>query len=78
MPRCRGLLEQETSKTSGVVISALTGMAGPAHGLQLALVPQPCSVSAIPLTPLTFRVRDGIVEVDRGALRRKRSPGGPV
>jgi hypothetical protein len=33
---------------------------------------------AIPLTPLTFRLREGIAEASRGAVRRERSPGGPV
>ena len=48
----------------------------PAHGFRLSLSPQPCSVHAIPLITWTCRVRDGIVEVDRNALRRKRPPDG--
>jgi nitrite reductase/ring-hydroxylating ferredoxin subunit len=57
----------------GCEVTAYGLMKCPAHGFQLSLTPQPCSVNAIPLTSLTCRVRDGIVEVDRGALRRKRA-----
>jgi nitrite reductase/ring-hydroxylating ferredoxin subunit len=43
----------------------------PGHGLRLSLGSQPCSVDAIPLTQLAFRVRNGVVEINRSALRRK-------
>ena len=44
----------------------------PGHGLRLSLGSQPCPVNAIPLAQLTFRVRNGVVEIKRSALRRKR------
>lgn len=42
----------------------------PWHGLLLSLDCQPCPVNAVPLAQLAFRVRNGIVAIDRGALRR--------
>jgi len=62
----------------GCEVTARGLMKCPGHSFQLSLTPQPCSVNAIPITSLTFRVRDGIVEVDRSALRRKRASGGPM
>ena len=48
----------------------------PSHGLRLradfSAMPGP---RAIPVTQLTFRLSDGIVEISRGARRRKPSPG---
>lgn len=45
----------------------------PGHGLRYALISQPCSVNPMPLNQLPFRVRDGVIEVDRYALRRRRA-----
>lgn len=41
----------------------------PRHGLKLTLTASPGAAAARPMAPLPFRVRDGVVEVDRGALR---------
>jgi nitrite reductase/ring-hydroxylating ferredoxin subunit len=41
----------------------------PKHGLKLALEELPCRADAMPVAQLPFRVRDGVIEVDRGALR---------
>jgi nitrite reductase/ring-hydroxylating ferredoxin subunit len=49
----------------------------PSHGLRLSLTPPACSAKAIPVTQLAFRLSDGIVEISRGALRRKHPPSGP-
>jgi nitrite reductase/ring-hydroxylating ferredoxin subunit len=49
----------------------------PWHGLQLSLGPPPCPAGAMPVTPLTFRVRNGVIAIDRSALRRlNRAPRG--
>jgi nitrite reductase/ring-hydroxylating ferredoxin subunit len=45
----------------------------PKHGLTLALVDLPCSANAMPVARLPFRVRDGVIEVNRGALKVRRS-----
>jgi nitrite reductase/ring-hydroxylating ferredoxin subunit len=45
----------------------------PGHGLQFSLTPQPCSVNAMPLPQLPFRVRGGAVEINRDCLRKKRA-----
>jgi nitrite reductase/ring-hydroxylating ferredoxin subunit/predicted HicB family RNase H-like nuclease len=47
---------------SGVVIC-------PRHALKLALKKVPCSAQARPIAQLPFRVRDGVIEVDRRNLR---------
>lgn len=56
----------------GGEVSSRGIMECPGHGLRLSLGSQPCPVNAIPITQLTFRVRNGVVEINRGALRRKR------
>jgi nitrite reductase/ring-hydroxylating ferredoxin subunit len=38
----------------------------PRHGRKLALSLVPCSLNAMPVIPLPFRIRDGIVEVKVG------------
>ncbi len=43
----------------------------PWHGLRLSLGSRPCWANARPLTQLKFRVRNGVVAIDRVALRRK-------
>lgn len=43
------------------------------HGLQFSLAPRPCSVNAMVLPQLAFRVRDGVVEISRDCLRKKRA-----
>jgi nitrite reductase/ring-hydroxylating ferredoxin subunit len=43
----------------------------PWHGLRLWLGCQPGPASAVPVTQLAFRVRNGIIAIDRSALRRK-------
>jgi nitrite reductase/ring-hydroxylating ferredoxin subunit len=45
----------------------------PGHGLQFSLTPQPCSVNAMPLPQLSFRVCDGMVEINRDCLWQKRA-----
>lgn len=57
----------------GGEVSSRGIMECPGHGLLLSLGSQPCPVNAVPLTQLTFRVRNGVVEINRSALRRKRS-----
>jgi nitrite reductase/ring-hydroxylating ferredoxin subunit len=42
----------------------------PRHGLKLALDESRCPAGSKPVVRLPFRVRDGVVEVDTGALRR--------
>lgn len=49
----------------------------PGHSLRYSLIPQSCSVSAM-LAQLTFRVRDGVIEVDRKALRQGRTSSAAV
>jgi len=41
----------------------------PRHGLKLALEEFPGRADGMPVAQLPFRVRDGVIEVDRGALR---------
>lgn len=45
----------------------------PGHGLQFSLTPQPCSVNAMLLPQLAFRVRGSVVEINRDCLRKKRA-----
>jgi nitrite reductase/ring-hydroxylating ferredoxin subunit len=44
----------------------------PGHGLRFSLGSQPGSADAIPLAQSSFRVRNGMVEVDWRCLRKKR------
>jgi nitrite reductase/ring-hydroxylating ferredoxin subunit len=41
----------------------------PRHGLKLTLKEWPCPTDVMQLAQLPFRVRDGLIEVDRGGLR---------
>lgn len=45
----------------------------PGHGIQFSLVPQPYSVNAMLLPQLPFRARDGVIEINRHFLRKKRA-----
>jgi nitrite reductase/ring-hydroxylating ferredoxin subunit len=45
----------------------------PGHGLRFSLIPQPCSVNAMLIPQLPFRVRGGMVEINRDLLREKRT-----
>ncbi len=42
----------------------------PKHGLKLALEKSQCPADSIPAAQLPFRVRDGVIEVDTGALKK--------
>ena len=44
----------------------------PGHGLRFSLGSQPGPVDAVPLAQSSFRVRNGMVEVDWRCLRKKR------
>ncbi|MFL6128786.1 MAG: Rieske (2Fe-2S) protein [Mycobacteriales bacterium] len=53
----------------GAAVSDRGVVVCPRHGLKLTLEEAPCAAGARPVTPLPFRLRDGVVEVDRGAMR---------
>jgi nitrite reductase/ring-hydroxylating ferredoxin subunit len=42
----------------------------PRHGYRLSLDALPCPAGSLPVTHVPFRVRDGLVEIDREALVR--------
>lgn len=64
----------------GVAVSDRGIVECPKHGLKLALGKSPCSANAsscsanaMPVAQLPFRVRDGVIEVNRAALRQGRT-----
>lgn len=61
----RSLQDSEVTRRGILVCSG--------HGLQFSLAPQPCSVNAMPLPQLSFRVRGGVVEINRDCLRKNRA-----
>lgn len=64
-PHAGRSLDGSEANSQGIIVC-------PGHGFRYSLGFQPCSINAMPLTQLPFRVREGIIEVDRDALRSRR------